>query len=216
MLIREFLEFKNSNDSNAELIQNVVRENNNNQSKIDWEQLEAINKDIIAWIKIPNTKINYPVLKDDNTLKYLNHSFDKKYSKSGSIFTVDNNPFNEDVTNLYGHNVKNGLMFSQLGKYMNKDFFIQHSIFEIYTKSQNYKATIFSCYSTGIETEANKIKGLDFEAEIEYYKVKSEHVITNIGEIRKIVKLSTCSYINNHTRPTNQRYYIVAKLEAIN
>lgn len=112
--------------------------------------------------------------------------------------------------------MKNGLMFSQLGKYMNKDFFIQHSIFEIYTKSQNYKATIFSCYSTGIETEANKIKGLDFEAEIEYYKVKSEHVITNIGEIRKIVKLSTCSYINNHTRPTNQRYYIVAKLEAIN
>ncbi len=216
MLIREFLEFKNSNNSNTELIQNVVRENNNNQSKIDWEQLEAINKDIIAWIKIPNTKINYPVLKDDNTLKYLNHSFDKKYSKSGSIFTVDNNPFNEDVTNLYGHNVKNGLMFSQLGKYMNKDFFIQHSIFEIYTKSQNYKATIFSCYSTGIETEANKIKGLDFEAEIEYYKVKSEHVITNIGEIRKIVKLSTCSYINNHTRPTNQRYYIVAKLEAIN
>ena len=216
MLIREFLEFKNSNDSNAELIQNVVRENDNNQSKIDWEQLEAINEDIIAWIKIPNTKINYPVLKDDDTLKYLNCSFDKKYSKSGSIFTVDNNPFNEDVTNLYGHNVKNGLMFSQLGKYMNKDFFIQHSIFEIYTKSQNYKATIFSCYSTGIETEANKIKGLDFEAEIEYYKVKSKHVITNIGEIRKIVKLSTCSYINNHTRPTNQRYYIVAKLEAIN
>ena len=56
------------------------------------------------------------------------------YSKSGSIFTVDNNPFNEDVTNLYGHNMKNGLMFSQLGKYMNKDFFYSTFHFEIYTK----------------------------------------------------------------------------------
>ena len=43
----------------------------------------------------------------------------------------------------------------------------------------------------------------------------SKYSVDDIGNIEKIIKLSTCSYINNHTRPTNQRYYIIAKLEKI-
>ena len=56
----------------------------------------------------------------------------------------------------------------------------------------------------------------DFEEEVDYYKKASLYSAEeNIGEIKKIVKLSTCSYLNNHTTPTDQRYYIVAKLEII-
>lgn len=91
--------------------------------------------------------------------------------------------------------MKNGIMFSELGKYMKKEFLNEHSTFDIYTKNQNYKATIFSCYSTGVNSEENNIKPLDFK--------------------EKIVKLSTCSYLNNTTTPTNQRYYIIAKLEKV-
>ena len=82
-------------------------------------------------------------------------------------------------------------MFSELGKYMNKEFFDKHSSFEIYTKNQNYKATVFSCYSIGINKEENNIKLLDFEEQVEYYKKASKYSVDNVGEIKKIVKLST-------------------------
>ena len=111
--------------------------------------------------------------------------------------------------------MKNGNMFSELGKYMKQEFFNQHPTFEILTKKQNYKATVFSCYSIGIDIEESNIKTLNFNEKIEYYKRSSRHTTKNIEEIEKIVKLSTCSYLNNHTIPTNQRYYIISRLEEV-
>ena len=175
-LIRDFLEHKKSNDSSIELIENVITEEKTEKDiEIDWEKLKNINEDIIGWIKIDNTNINYPILKDTDNLKYLKHSFDGKYNNNGSIFTLNNNPFQDYETVLYGHNMKSGIMFSELGKYMNKEFFDKHSSFEIYTKNQNYKATVFSCYSIGINKEENNIKLLDFEEQVEYYKKASKY-----------------------------------------
>jgi sortase B len=216
LLVKDLISYKESYESTIELIEEVVIEEMvEEQINIDWVKLEDINKDIIGWIKIENTNINYPILKDDNNLKYLKHSFDGKYNSNGSIFTLNDNPFLDNVTSIYGHNMKSGIMFSQLGQYMNEEFFYEHSNFKIYTKNQNYNATIFSCYSIGVNTEENNIKLLGFEEEIEYYKKASKYYIDDIGEIKKIVKLSTCSYLNNRTTPTDQRYYIVAKLEKV-
>lgn len=145
----------------------------------------------------------------------MKQSFDKKYNANGAIFTIDSNPFKDMETTLYGHNMKTGLMFSDLGKYMDKYFLDNHMNFDIYTKTQNYKATVFSCYSIDIEKEKDNLKKLDDNGKIEYYKNVSKYKIENINEIKKIVKLSTCSYIDNHTVPTNKRYFIVAKLEEI-
>lgn len=221
ILIKDFLEYKESSDSSIELLETVMTEEKDDEKEkektnIDWNKLEDINKDIIGWIKIENTNINYPILKDDDNLKYLKHSFDGKYNKNGSIFTLNDNPFQDNETIIYGHNMKSGLMFSELGKYMNEEFLNAHLNFEIYTKNANYKATIFSCYSIGVNKEENNIKLLDFQKEIEYYKKASKYSIDNIGKIEKIVKLSTCSYLNNRTTPTDQRYYIIAKLEKTN
>lgn len=221
ILIKDFLEYKESSDSSIELLETVMTEEKDDEKEkektnIDWNKLEDINKDIIGWIKIENTNINYPILKDDDNLKYLKHSFDGKYNKNGSIFTLNDNPFQDNETIIYGHNMRSGLMFSELGKYMNEEFLNAHLNFEIYTKNANYKATIFSCYSIGVNKEDNNIKLLDFQKEIEYYKKASKYSIYNIGKIEKIVKLSTCSYLNNHTTPTDQRYYIIAKLEKTN
>lgn len=219
-LISNFLQYKVSNNSNLQLIEDVFTKNkteeNTEKTIIDWDKLSNINTDIIGWIKINDTNIDYPILKDTDNLKYLKHSFGGKYNNNGSIFTLNNNPFQDYETVLYGHNMKSGIMFSELGKYMNKDFFDKHSSFEIYTKNQNYKATVFSCYSIGINKEENNIKLLDFEEQVEYYKKASKYSVDNVSEIKKIVKLSTCSYLNNHTTPTDQRYYIVAKLEKVN
>ena len=219
-LISNFLQYKVSNNSNLQLIEDVFTKNkteeNTEKTIIDWDKLSNINTDIIGWIKINDTNIDYPILKDTDNLKYLKHSFGGKYNNNGSIFTLNNNPFQDYETVLYGHIMKSGIMFSELGKYMNKEFFDKHSSFEIYTKNQNYKATVFSCYSIGINKEENNIKLLDFEEQVEYYKKASKYSVDNVSEIKKIVKLSTCSYLNNHTTPTDQRYYIVAKLEKVN
>lgn len=213
--MKDFAEFKKSKTSSIELIQDVVSKESEEKVTIDWAKLEEINKDIIGWIKIDNTNINYPILKDNEELKYLEYSFDRKHNSNGSILTISNSPFKDNVTVIHGHNMKSGIMFSDLSKYMNKDFLYEHSSFDIYTKNQNYKAKVFSCYSIGIEEETNNIASLEFDKEIEYYKKMSRYSIENVDEIKKIVKLSTCSYLNNHTTPTNQRYYIIAKLEEI-
>lgn len=214
LLTIDFLEYKESNDSSIELIEEVVIEESSEEKlEIDWQKLEDINQDIVGWIKIEDSNINYPILKDTDNLKYIKHSFDGRYNKNGAIFTLNDNPFKDNLTVLYGHNMKSGLMFSDLSKYVESDFFKEHSNFEIYTKNENYKVTVFSCYSINIREEENNIKLLDFEEEIEYYKKKSKYLVDNVGEIKKIVKLSTCSYLNSRTTPTLERYYIVAKLE---
>lgn len=115
-LVKDFLEYKSSNDDNKELVKDVIdytdtKEEKEDKIMINWDKLYEINKDIIGWIKIENTNINYPILKDDENLKYLKHSYNEKYNNNGSIFTLNVDPFNDENTVIYGHNMKNGTMF---------------------------------------------------------------------------------------------------------
>lgn len=212
LLLKDYIELKENNDSNENLIEETIEVNEETQEKIiDWYYLKSVNEDIIGWIEIEDTNINYPILKDNN-LFYLKHSYNKKYNSNGSIFTTNSNPFEDEETIIYGHNMKNKSMFSTLDKYLNSDFFYSHINLKIYTPTCNYKGTIFSAYSIGIETENNNIKQLSFNERMEYYKTSSNYTIDNIDNPTKIVKLSTCSYINAKTRPTDQRYYIIASI----
>lgn len=215
ILLRDFQEVNKSNKSTENLIEESIEIIEETQEKnIDWDYLKSINEDIIAWIEIENTNINYPILKDKN-LYYLKHSFDKTYNNNGSIFTTNYLPFEDKETIVYGHNMKNGAMFSNLSKYLNKDFLYAHLKFKIYTPNCNYEATIISVYSIGIEDENNNIKLLEFNERIEYYKQTSKFQIETSENINKIIKLSTCSYINSKSTPTDQRYYIIASIKGI-
>ncbi len=114
IIFNDFQEKEESNKDTENLIKETIIVNEETEEKnIDWNKLKEINKDIIAWIEIPDTIINYPILKDNN-LYYLKHSYNKKYNSNGSIFTTNKNPFEEFETLLYGHNMKNGSMFSIL------------------------------------------------------------------------------------------------------
>ena len=215
ILLRDFQELNKSNESTENLIEESIEVIEETQKKyIDWDYLKSVNEDIIAWIEIEGTNINYPILKDKK-LYYLKHSFDKTHNSNGSIFTTNHSPFEDRETIVYGHNMKTGAMFSDLSKYYNKEFLNSHLKFKIYTPNCDYEATVISVYSIGIETENNNIKSLNFDEKIQYYKKISRYDIDNNEEINKIVKLSTCSYINAKTTPTDQRYYIVANLKNI-
>ena len=146
-----------------DLIDEVFIDNSTEKkSKIDWEYLKSINEDIIAWIEIEGTQINYPILKDNGNLYYLKHNYLKKYNSNGSIFTLDKQPFEDYETLLYGHNMRNDTMFSLLGNYLDKDFLFAHQKINIYTPTFDYEGIIFSAYSIGIEKE----KSIPIENEI--------------------------------------------------
>ena len=81
IIFNDFQEKEESNKDTENLIKETIIVNEETEEKnIDWNKLKEINKDIIAWIEIPDTIINYPILKDNN-LYYLKHSYNKKYRK---------------------------------------------------------------------------------------------------------------------------------------
>ena len=135
------------------------------------------------------------------------------YNPNGSIFTMDSLFLQTDESVIYGHNHRNGIMFSKLEEYLNKSFFDKHRLIYIYTPDKNYKAKIFSCYSINIFVEENNLKGLSFNEKIEYYKDKSKFKINDKESILKTIKLTTCSYLNTLKRPTDERYFIIANIK---
>lgn len=212
LLLKDYIKAKENDVAIENLIEETIEIDEETQStSIDWNNLKSINQDIVGWIQIEDTKINYPILKDNN-LFYLKHSYDKKYNSSGSIFTTNTNPFEDSETIIYGHNMKNGSMFSLLGKYLNEDFLYAHQHFKIYTPNGNYEATVFSAYSIAFETENSNIKQLYINERIKYYQKASKCKVSNVEISNKIIKLSTCSYINAKYTPTEQRYYIIASI----
>lgn len=92
--------------------------------EIDFEGLRKINEDLVAWIQIPGIGVDYPVVQGEDNEYYLYHTFQKENNKAGSIFLDYRN--HDDFTDrrviLYGHNMKDGSMFSNLKQYQDSVF----------------------------------------------------------------------------------------------
>ena len=115
ILIIKDMKEEETNESDLIELENIIIEENENNKIIDWNELKSINEDIVAWIVIENTPVNYPILKDSNNLYYLKHNFNKKYNSNGSIFTLNKDFIQDDEVVIYGHNMRNKTMFSILG-----------------------------------------------------------------------------------------------------
>lgn len=115
--------------------------------KVDFEELKKINQDVIGWIYIKNTDINYPILQTTDNEYYLKKSINKTYSSCGSIFLdcKTKKDFSEKNTVIYGHNLKNQKMFADLAKVYNGELGNNIEI-EIYTENSFRKYKIFTCY----------------------------------------------------------------------
>ncbi len=134
---------------------NVGEESNDPLKRwIDFEALEAINPDIVGWIYIPETSIDYPILIGDTDDAYLYRDFEGKTSKYGSIFSyADTNRKLEDTrTILFGHNMKQHIMFGELKRYVREENFRkEHKNIYIYTKAKSMELeidSIFVCENT--------------------------------------------------------------------
>lgn len=114
---------------------------------IDFASLQESNRDIYAWIRIPGTKVDYPILQhpEDDTY-YLNHTVDGVEGLPGSIYTesIHNQEFTESNTIIYGHNMKNDTMFGSLHDYEKADFFREYREIYIYTPEHILTYEIFA------------------------------------------------------------------------
>lgn len=116
---------------------------------VDFEGMWEINEDVYAWITIPGTNIDYPILQHATDHSYyLNYNIDGSYGFPGCIYTENLNAkdFNDNNTLIYGHDLKAGTMFSQLHKYRDKAFFEENDKVYIYTPEKELTYTIFAAY----------------------------------------------------------------------
>lgn len=174
------------------------------EKNLDWASLYAENKDIYAWIYIPGTQVDYPVLQsasDDSY--YLNHNIDGSYGKPGCIYTekINSKDFTNYNTVLYGHNMKNGEMFGCLHDYEDKTFFDENPYVYVYTEEKTYVYEIFAAYTA---TNAHILNTNDFSTQ-EGFADYLDNVVYNkalTGNFRndtrvtsdnRIITLSTCT-----------------------
>ena len=116
---------------------------------VDFESLQEYNPDIYAWITIPGTAVDYPIVQrpGDNSY-YLTHNTDGEESAEGAIFTEDYNSkdFTDPNTVIYGHNMRNGSMFRSLHDYMDRSFFDENREVLIYMPDKILHYEIFAAY----------------------------------------------------------------------
>ena len=176
------------------------------------------NSDLVGWITIDDTGINYPVMqtKEDSDF-YLKHGFDKSHSDYGVPYLQwDCDALTSDNLVIYGHNMKNGTMFSDLERYADESFLSEHRYIRFDTLRDYGTYEIFAVFRTVAYSEdgfryygfVNFDDAEDFNSFVEKCKKLSLYdagIIAEYGD--KLMTLSTCEY----TR-TNGRFVVVAKL----
>ena len=118
---------------------------------IQFEQLTKINPEVIGWIWMYDTVVNYPLVQNTkNNNVYLQKTYDGTRSNSGSIFMDYRNAgdFSNANTVIYGHNMKNGTMFSVLKKFGEQKFYDAHREFYIMTPAGNRRYEIIAAFQT--------------------------------------------------------------------
>lgn len=117
---------------------------------MDFEGLKQVNPEIYAWIRIPDTNIDYPILQheDIDQSYYLTRNLYGKEASAGSIYTENYNSrdFTDPNTIIYGHNMKNGSMFHNLRYFAQESYFTEHEELLIYLPDKILQYRIVACY----------------------------------------------------------------------
>ena len=201
-----------SNQNNNEIITNETTNQNNipikTEKMLKVKSLQEQNPDIVGWLEISGTSINYPVLQGTDNEYYMTHNYKKEKSKNGSIFLSKDYNWEIPSSNLliYGHNMLNGTMFEELLKYSDKSFYIEHPIIKFTTSSEDMEFEIISILQTRVfyKSEKNVFRYYNFvnaENEYEYNefiqnaKKESLYDIPTTAKYGdQLITLSTCSY----------------------
>ena len=185
-----------------------AKEKEKKERMLKVKKLQEINTDIVGWIQIEGTNINYPVLQGEDNEYYLNHNYKKQKTEKGSIFLDKSYNWDIESNNLiiYGHNLVNGQMFKDLLKYSKEEFFEQHKTIRFTTAEADKEYEIISVFKSKVynKTEKNVFRYYDFinsKSEKEYNnfvkqaKEASLYDTKNTAEYGdNLITLITCAY----------------------
>lgn len=209
-----YASFKSQNNFHK-LEENIKNEPGRVMSFVEkYENLLNQNKDMIGWIKIEDTKVNYPVMHTPYDEEfYLRRNFDKEYEFRGTPFinSSANLENRDDNIIIYGHNMDDNTMFGDLKKYTSYDFYSDHKYIQFDTLYENGKYEIFAVFKTVDELDhdlfidyynfLNVDDELDFYHQMNLYKNASFYdtgIEPQYGD--ELITLSTCEYSNRNGR----------------
>lgn len=217
--------YNNINNTN-EIYSDVYNDMSNKDVTENMQKvinLKQENEDIIGWIQIENTIIDYPILQATDNNYYLTHNYKKENSKYGSIFAksecnIQNN--NSNVI-IYGHNMKDEQMFNTLLKYADKNFYNEHKEIKVATENEESKYNIVTVFKSRVfyQDEKNVFRYYNytkFENEQQYNnfienckKIQSYDTGVSAEYGEQLITLITCEYSQE-----NGRMVVVAKKES--
>lgn len=190
--------------------------------EVDFDTLWETNIDICAWIYVPGTQVNYPVLRNTQTADlydsyYLQHTVDKSEGLPGAIYMEPCNmpDFTDKNTVLYGHHMKNGSMFASLDAYLDEAFMDENPYVYIVTPQKN---AVYEVFCAVIYDDTHIMRNYDFTDE-ESYQTYLDSLVSNgnekdvlpedmkVTKQDRVITLSTC--VKNQD---NKRLLVVAVL----
>lgn len=150
------------------------------------DQLFSMNNDMVGWLTIPDTTVDYPVMHTpDDVEKYLHMDFDGYYSYSGCLFVGDKCDIDSDVFVIYGHNMNNGSMFGSIDRYTSYDYWASHSDVILKTKDETRLYKIFAAFATKVYDED------DDSGDFKYYEAVGKRTKEQYeADVKKIMDLS--------------------------
>ena len=194
------------------------------EGALDFEVLWEYNQDVVGYIMIPGTKVSYPILRSEDNEYYLHHNMDGSRGYPGCIYMENYNAadFEDSLTILYGHNMRNNSMFGTLEEYKFEEYRLENPYIIIYLPEETrvYEVVVTSKYSNEHLLADNFIKeaddtftfcglngneNLEFIDDIKDYGAYGAYVdSSNVEAEDKIIVLSTCT---SH----DMRYIVGAK-----
>jgi len=179
----------------------------------EFQELYERNPDIVGWLKIDGTRIEYPVMQNQQDAQYyLDHDFDKKKSKSGLPFLDAHSRINgSDILLVHGHHMKSGWMFKDLMKYKQESFYKEHAVFQFNTLTEKEEYEIIAVILSKVYRKSDDV--------FKYYQIEKvstpadfDSYVQNIRKLAlydtgvtprygdKLIVLSTCEYSTENGR----------------
>lgn len=224
MIFVPILEYRQGEELYQSIVDDYVlegiSEDESKQSILDqmgispnFDALKELNPEVVGWIYLPDTDINYPVTQTDNNDYYLSHLVDGTSNKNGTIFVDHQNSadFSDENTVLYGHHMKSGAMFASIMKYQGQSYYEKHPRGYIITENHAYLVEFFSGFTVRADSEVYALTFSDSETHTSWIKqcFESSDFSCDIGlkENDKTVTLSTCAYSFEEAR-----YVLIGKI----
>ena len=189
----------------------TVPEKKDEAPVVDWAGLKAVNSQVVGWIQIPGSQINYPVYQTTDNEYYLHTNAKGEWSIGGQIFMdYENNPNGliDQQTILYGHHMRNGSMFQFIGALNDQSTFNKVETIWYLTPTQTYELEPVFTYHT--DEDDDEVRQFNFTSVDEfrsYLKDRLSRAVSSrsdaaevISRAEHVLTLFTCNYTDQYGR----------------